>query len=135
MKSGVVMALEKVFTETGKVEGFSALKVGVPTKVTFTSTVEGEATVTGQSNKKLYGNDGGSGIMVRHEDGTVDASYEGSLMTGGGRIMWHSHEKSKVGDDGKVRGLEIVTGFSQSIIMETVTEPSGDFTNTAYESK
>jgi hypothetical protein len=131
MKSGLVMALgKKLFTETGKVEGLGGLPVGVPTKVTFASTVKGEATVTGE------GKDGGSGIIIRHADGTVDASYEGSLMTGGGQIKWQSHEKSKVVDDEKVEGLEIVTGFSESIIMETEMKlSSGSFINTAYESK
>jgi hypothetical protein len=127
--------LEKLFTEEGSLEGFEgtdALQDEVPTKLTFTSNV------TGEGSKFPSGKDGGEGTITRHADGIVNASYEGSLMTDKGqKVTWRSHEKSKVVEGGKkVKGLEIVLGFSQPIIMETEIDLSSKkFTNTAYEWK
>jgi|Tabmets5t2r1_1033131.scaffolds.fasta_scaffold14525_1 hypothetical protein len=130
---GLEKGLEKLFEEDGEVEGFKGiadLQEGVPKEVSFTSTV------TGEDNKFPNGEDGGWGTMTRHADGTVDVSYKGSLKKDKDQIVWRSHEMSKV-EGGKLRGLEIVTGFSQRIIiMETEIDlHSNKFHNTAYEWK
>jgi hypothetical protein len=133
---------EKLFIEVGKVEGFegpAALQEGV-TEVKFTSEVKGI------DDRFPSGQDKGKGTMIRYPDGTVDASYEGLLMTDKGQFMWRSHEMSKVVDGGKLKGLEILTGFSQSqklawmnnliMVLETQMDLSSqEFTNTAYEWK
>jgi hypothetical protein len=60
--------------------------------------------------------------------------------------MWWAHEKSKVGKDGKVRGLIMVTGFTNSqklswmnnliLALESETDfESQKFKNTGYEWK
>jgi hypothetical protein len=60
--------------------------------------------------------------------------------------MWWAHEKSKVGEDGKVRGLTMVTGFTNSqklswmnnliLALESETDlESQKFKNTGYEWK
>jgi hypothetical protein len=126
--------LEKLYTEEGRIEGFEgtdALREGVATKLTFKSDV------TGEGNKFPNGKEKGEGTITRHANDIVNASYEGSLMTDKGETKWRSHEKSIVVEGGKkVRGLEIVIGFSQPIIMETETDfSSKKFTNTAYEWK
>jgi hypothetical protein len=135
MKSGLVMALgEKLFTERGVIEGLDgidALKVGAPKDVTFTSIVKGE------DSKFPNGKNGGNGTITQNEDGTFDVSYSGELeeAPGGRKIPWKSHEKSEVGEDGKVKGLEEVTGFPRPIIMITEMLSSKHFKNTAYELK
>jgi hypothetical protein len=54
--------------------------------------------------------------MTQYPHGMVDASWQGSVTTaeGGDQFMWWAHEKSKVGEDGKVKGLTMVTGFTNS---------------------
>jgi hypothetical protein len=134
-----------LFTEEGSVEGFegtNTLQEGVPTKVTFTSKV------MGIGDKFPSGKNEGEGTMTRHSDGTVDASYQGSLITddNGHQFMWRSHEMSKVVDDGKLEGVEILTGSTKSqkwarlnkliIVLKTEYWPSfKKFTKTAYEWK
>jgi hypothetical protein len=64
----------------------------------------------------------------------------------GDQFMWWAHEKSKVGKDGKVRGLIMVTGFTNSqklswmnnliLALESETDfESQKFKNTGYEWK
>ena len=64
----------------------------------------------------------------------------------GDQFIWWSHEKSKVVEDGKVKGLNIVTGFTNSqklvwmnnLIMALETEYDTAFQKfkiTAYEWK
>ena len=71
--------------------------------------------------------------------GRVPATTEG-----GDQFMWWAHEKSKVGEDGKVRGLIMVTGFTNSqklswmnnliLALESETDfKSQKFKNTGYE--
>ncbi|MFL6432595.1 MAG: hypothetical protein ACJ71O_02525, partial [Nitrososphaeraceae archaeon] len=58
--------------------------------------------------------------------------------------MWWAHEKSKVAEDGKVRGLIMVTGFTNSqklswmnnliLVLESETDLEYQkFKNTGYE--
>ena len=107
------MALgEKLFEESGDIIGFKVTKVhpieGVTMEVSFTSEIKGIGRFP--SGKNI-----GSGVMTQYPHGIVDSSYRGSVMTAeGDQFMWWAHEKSKVGEDGKVRGLNIVTGFTNS---------------------
>jgi hypothetical protein len=140
------MALgEKLFEESGDITGFKVTKVhpieGVTMEVSFTSEIKGVGRFP--SGKNL-----GSGTMTQYPHGIVDASYQGSLMTAesGDQFIWWAHEKSKVIEDGKVKGLTIVTGFSNSqklswmnnliLALESEIDPqSQKFNTTGYEWK
>jgi hypothetical protein len=140
------MALgEKLFEESGNVTGFKITKVhpieGVTMEVSFTSEIRGIGRFP--SGKNL-----GSGIMTHYPHGIVDQSNQGSLMTaeGGDQFMWWAHGKGKVVEGGKVKGLIIVTGFSNSqklawmnnliMALESEFDPeSKKFKITAYEWK
>jgi hypothetical protein len=86
-------------------------------------------------------------MMTQYPHGIVDASYQGSVMTAeGDQFVWWSHEKSKVVEGGKVKGLNIVTGFTNSqklswmnnliMALETEYDPAFQkFKITAYEWK
>ena len=79
--------------------------------------------------------------------GVVESAYQG-LFTSveGDQFMWWAHEKSKVVEGGKVKGLVTVTGFSNSaklswmnrIIIAIDSEydaTTQQFKGTAYEWK
>src|SRR5215207_7387898 len=136
---------EKLFEESGNVTGFKVTKVhpieGVTMDVSFASEIRGIGRFP--SGKNL-----GSGIMTQYPHGIVDQSNQGSLMTneGGDQFIWWSHEKSKVIEVGKVKGLNIVTGFTNSqklswmnnliMALETEYDPASQkFKITAYEWK
>jgi hypothetical protein len=144
------MALgEKLFEESGSVTGFRVTKVhpieGVTTEVSFTSEIKGIGRFP--SGKNL-----GSGVMTHYPHGIVDQSNQGSMMItaeGGGSddqsLSW-AHGKGKVVEGRKVRGLIIVTGFTNSqklswmnnLIMALELEfdaESQQFKITAYEWK
>jgi hypothetical protein len=137
---------DKLFEESnGKVTGFKVTKVhpikGVTMEVSF------ESKVTSTEDRFPSGTDLGSGTMTLHPDGTVDGRYQGFTMTNEGvQFIWWSHERSKVVDNGKLEGLEILTGFSHTqkwarlnnLIMALEIEHnlfSREFKVTAYEWK
>jgi hypothetical protein len=139
------MALgEKLFEESGNVTAFKVTKVhpieGVTMEVSFTSEIRGIGRFP--SGKNL-----GSGIMTQYPHGIVDQSNQGSVMTAeGDQFIWWAHGKGKVVEGGKVKGLIIVTGFSNSqklswmnnliIALESEFDPeSKSFKITAYEWK
>src|ERR671920_628272 len=104
---------EKLFEESGKIKWLKITKVhpieGVTTEVSFTSEIRGEGRYpSGQSV--------GSGIMTKYPHGIIDGTWHGSLMTAEGdhQFMWWAHEKSKVVEDGNIKGLNIMTGFTNS---------------------
>jgi hypothetical protein len=107
------MALgDKLFEESGNITGFKVTKVhpieGVTMEVSFISEIRGMGRFP--SGKNL-----GSGTMTQYPHGIVDASWQGSVMTtseGGDQFMWWAHEKSKVDEDEKIKGLTMVTGFT-----------------------
>ena len=104
---------EKLFEESGNITGFKVTKVhpieGVTIEASFTSEIRGIGRFP--SGKNL-----GSGTVTQYPHGIVDASWQGSLMIseGGDQFIWWAHEKSKVTEDGKVKGLTMVTGFTNS---------------------
>ena len=141
------MALgEKLFEESGNITGFKVTKVhpieGVTIEASFTSEVRGIGRFP--SGKNI-----GSGTMTQYPHGIVDASWQRSLMTtseAGDQCIWWSHEKSKVGEGGKIKGLTMVTGFTNSqklswmnnliYALESETDlESQKFKITAYEWK
>jgi len=107
------MALgEKLFEESGNVTGFKVTKVhpteGVTMEVSFTSEIRGIGRFP--SGKNL-----GSGIMTQYPHGIVDQSNRGSVMTNeGDQFVWWAHGKGKVVEGRKVKGLILVTGFTNS---------------------
>ncbi|HJU78964.1 MAG TPA: hypothetical protein VJ599_05310 [Nitrososphaeraceae archaeon] len=107
------MALgEKIFEEAGKITSFKVIKVhpveGVTSEVTFRSEVRGIGRFP--SGKNIA-----SGTMTKYPHGIIDAAWQGTLMTEKGEeFMWWSHEKAKVLEGGKIRGLNTVTGFTNS---------------------
>jgi hypothetical protein len=88
--------------------------------------------------------------MTQYPHGIVEASWQGSVMPSeggsGDQFMWWAHEKGKVVEGGKVKGLTMVTGFSNSqklscmnnliIALESETDlESQKFKATGYEWK
>jgi len=138
------MALgEKLFEESGKVLGFKVTRVhpveGTTMEVSFTSEIKG-------FGKFPSGRNVGSGIMTQYPHGVEDASYQGTIMTaeGGEQFIWWAHEKSKLEDGGKFKGMVMVSGFTNSeklswmnrliMILESEFDPTAlQFRTTAYE--
>lgn len=87
----------------------------------------------------------GSGIMTQYPHGVVDASYQGTLMASEGEaFMWWAHQKSKVVEDGKIKGMVMVSGFTNSqklswmnsliMLLESEFDPiAQQFRTTGYE--
>jgi hypothetical protein len=150
------MALrEKLFEESGIVTGFKVTKVhpleGVTMEVSFVSEIKGIGKFP--SGKNL-----GSGTVTQYPHGIVDCSYQGSFMTtvegdsgsgsgsDGGQFVWWAHEKTKMIEGGKFKGLTMMTGFTNYqklswmnkliIALDLETDPpSQKFKATAYEWK
>jgi hypothetical protein len=108
------MALgEKLFEESGNITGLKITRVhpveGVTTELSFSSEIKGEGTFPSGQNL-------GSGIITKYPHSIIDATWHGSLMTveDGAQCMWWAHEKSKVVEGGNIKGLNIMTGFTNS---------------------
>ena len=108
-----MMLGEKLFEGSGNVTGFKVTRVHPTEGLTIESSFISEIRGTGRfpSGKNL-----GSGIFVHYPRGIVDASYQDSLMTteGGNQFLWWAHEKGKAVEGGKIKGISIVTGFTNS---------------------
>jgi hypothetical protein len=97
----------------------------------------------------------GSGTVTEYPHGVVDGSYQGSFITttaeggsssNGDQFVWWAHEKTKMIEGGKFKGLTMMTGFTNSqklswmnkliIALDLETDPqSQKFKATAYEWK
>jgi hypothetical protein len=112
MLSGMVLR-EKLFEENGKITAVKVIRVhpfeGVTTEVSFTSKIKGEGRFPNSENLA-------SGIITKYLHGIVDATWQGTLITteDGVQFMWWAHEKSKILEGGKIKGLTIMTGFTNS---------------------
>ncbi len=146
------MALgEKAFEESGNVVGFKVTKVhpieGTTMEVSFASDIKG-------IGKFPSGRNTGSGTLTQYPHGLVDASYRGFFVITttaaeeeeGDQYMWWAHEKSRVSEDGKIRGLVMVSGYTNSqklswmnnliLALESEYDPmKQQFRTTAYEWK
>jgi hypothetical protein len=137
------MALgQKLFEEVGKIAGFKVTKVhpleGVTTEVSFMSGIKGIERFP--SGKNLA-----SGTITKYPHGIIDGAWQGTLTTQNAEdFMWWAHEKSKVSEDGKISGVNLLTGFTNSqklswmnnliIVVELAGSVySEEFTATAYE--
>lgn len=112
MLFGMVLG-EKLFEEIGNIIGVKVIKVhpieGVTSEVSFTSEIRGEGRYPSGENL-------GTGTMTKYPHGVIDATWQGSLTIADGsdQFMWWAHEKSKVVEGGKIKGLNIMTGFTNS---------------------
>ncbi|HEX2471969.1 MAG TPA: hypothetical protein VHJ59_04400 [Nitrososphaera sp.] len=138
------MALgEKLFEESGKIVSFKVTRVhpieGTTTEVSYTSEVKG-------FGKFPSCRDVGSGIVTQYPHGVADSSHQGTLMMAeeGEQYMYWSHQKAKLADDGKRRGMIIASGFTNSqklswmnsllMVRETESDPATQqFRITWYE--
>lgn len=105
---------QKLFEEVGKISSFKVTKVhpleGVTTEVSFMSDIKGIERFPNGKNLA-------SGTMTKYPHGIIDAAWQGTLTTtteNAEEFMWWAHEKSKVSEDGKIRGINLVTGFTSS---------------------
>lgn len=107
------MALgEKLFEGTGNVVAFKVTKVhpleGTTMEVSFVEDIKG-------MGKFPSGKNTGSGTMTQYPHGVMDASYTGFVtMADGETFMWWAHEKAKQTENGRMRGLVMVTGYTNS---------------------
>jgi hypothetical protein len=139
------MALsEKLFEEVGNMVAVKITKVhpveGVTTDITFISDIRGEG-------KFPNGKNLGSGVMTKYPHGVIDGAFQGTFTTeSGDQFLWWAHEKSKIVENDKIKGLTIVTGFSNSekllwmnniiLALEVVGSTlSNEFKATGYEWK
>jgi hypothetical protein len=137
------MALgEKLFEESGNVVAFKVTRVhpieGTTMEVSFSSELKG-------FGKFPSGRNIGSGTMTQYPHGVVDASYQGTMMAAEGeQLLWWAHEKSKVVEGGKIKGMVMVSGFTNSqklswinnliMALESEFDPADlQFRTTAYE--
>jgi hypothetical protein len=86
------------------------------------------------------------GNITHYPHGVEEASYKVTLMTAeeSEQFMWWAHEKSKVAEGGKIRGMVMVSGFTNSqklswmnrllMILESEFDPAAQqLRATAYE--
>jgi hypothetical protein len=108
-----VALAEKLFEESGNTTRLKITRVhpvdGVTTEVSFASEIKGEGRFPNGENL-------GSGTMTKYPHGIIDATWHGLLTTAenGDQFMWWAHEKSKVVEGGNIKGLNIMTGFTNS---------------------
>jgi hypothetical protein len=133
---------EKLFEEAGKITALRVTKVhpieGVTSEVTFRSEIRG-------IDRFPSGKNIGSGTMSKYPHGIIDTSWQGTLTTEDTEeFMWRGHEKAKVFESGKIRGLNTVTGFTNSqnlswmnsliiVVGLAASISSDEFCATAYE--
>lgn len=111
----LAMALgEKIFEERGKVTSASVKSVhpveGVKMEVDFVSEIKGLGNFPSGTNM-------GSGTMNQYPHGTIDAAYHGVFTSAGeekGQFFWWAHDKSRMLESGRARGVTIVSGFTSS---------------------
>ena len=77
-------------------------------EISFTSDIKGVGRYP--SGKNLA-----SGTITKYPHGIIDGSWQGTLTSElGEQFMWWSHEKGKVLEGGKIKGLNVTTGFTNS---------------------
>ena len=112
MLSGMILG-RKLFEESGTIIGIKVTRVhpieGVTTEVSFSSEIRGEGRYPSGENL-------GSGTMTKYAHGVIDATWQGSLTITEDvdQFMWWAHEKSRIVEGGIIKGLNIMTGFTNS---------------------
>ncbi len=106
------MALgEKLFEETGKVSEPQVKSVhpieGVKMEVSFSNEIKGVG-------KFPSGRNMGSGTVTHYPSGAVNARYQGVATLDGDNYIWWANEKSRRKDGGGVKGIVIVSGYTNS---------------------
>jgi hypothetical protein len=103
---------EKMFEESGQVTGFKIVKV---------HPVEGTTMeVSAAFDLKGYGRfptgkEMGSGTIIRYPHGIVEANFRGNLITSeGDQIIWWAQEKGRFGEEGKMKGVALVSFYTNS---------------------
>lgn len=139
------MALgEKLFEEDGKITAYKVTRVhpveGITAEVSFTAELKG-------TGRFPSGMNNGSGTMTQYPHGAIDGSYQGFVMTQeGDQYLWWAHEKSHATKDGKMKGLVMVSGYTNSqklswmnnmiLALEIEFDPAAQkFKTTGYEWK
>jgi len=103
---------EKIFEGTGNVVAFRITKVhpveGTTMELSFVEDLRGIGNFpSGKST--------GSGTMTQYPHGVIDASYNGFVtISDGDTFMWWAHEKAKTIEGGKIRGLVMLSGYTNS---------------------
>lgn len=103
---------QKLFEEVGKMTDFKVVKVhpleGVKTEVSFTSDIKG-------IGKYPSGKNLASGTITKYSHGIIDGAWQGALTNEHGeQFLWWAHEKSRVLENGRIKGLNLATGFTSS---------------------
>jgi hypothetical protein len=103
---------EKLFEEKGKVTDMNIESVhpveGTKVNANFVSDIKG-------MGKFPSGKNMGSGVINQYPHGIWDASYRGVVTTQDGeQFFWWGHAKSRAGEGWNVRGIVLVTGFTNS---------------------
>ena len=136
------MALgEKLFEGTGNVAGFKVTKVhpmeGTTMEVSFVEDLKGIGKFPGGKNT-------GSGTMTQYPHGVMDGSYTGFVtFPDGDTFMWWAHEKARKVEGGKMKGVVMVSGYTNSqkyswmnnliIVLESEFDPATQqLRNTGY---
>ena len=107
------MALgEKLFEGTGNMVSFKVTKVhpveGTTMEVSFVEDIKGIGNFPSGKNM-------GSGTMTEYPHGVMDASYNGFVtLADGATFIWWAHEKAKSVEGGKMKGLVLVSGYTNS---------------------
>jgi hypothetical protein len=107
------MALgEKLFEATGGVVAFKVTKVhpveGTTMEISFVEDVKGTGNFPSGKNT-------GSGTMTEYPHGLADGSYNGIVtMADGQTFMWWAHEKAKTVEGGKMKGMVMISGYTNS---------------------
>jgi hypothetical protein len=54
--------------------------------------------------------------VTKYPHGIIDATWQGLVTTSGedDQYLWWGHEKSRIIEGGKIKGLIVVTGFTKS---------------------
>ena len=104
------MVLRENSLKIGNITRVQVTKVeGVSIENSFTSEIRGEGRFPNSENLA-------SGIVSKYPHGIIDATWQGLMTTSGegDQYLWWGHEKAKIIEGGKIKGLIKVTGFTKS---------------------
>lgn len=103
---------EKLFEEHGQATGFKIVTVHPVEGTTMEISATFDVTGFGRfpSGKEM-----GSGTLVHYPHGMTQGHFHGNLITTeGDQILWWAQEKGKFGQDGKMKGVALVSFYSNA---------------------